>query len=278
ATHSRAPAVGQALDVLGLMARQAGPMPAGRIAAELGLARSTTYRLLDVLIRRGYVVHLPDQRRYGLGVAAFELGSAYSRQGSLQRVARPLLADVSTSCQQNSHLAVLHGADVLYLIEQRFPGRPSLVTDVGVRLPATLTASGIAMLAALPAAQVRAVFGSPDAFVQRHGLGPTSLSALRTVLTRTRMRGYAVEVDSVTPGLASVAVAVSDHTGYPIAAVTVTFAPLARDAIPANPTPPNVTPPDATPPSATSLDGIPESIVASVRQCAHVLSHRLGHR
>lgn len=76
---SPAPAAGQALDVLGLMAGQVEPMPAGRIAAELGLARSTTYRLLDVLISRGYVVHLPDQRRYGLGVTAFELGSSYSR-------------------------------------------------------------------------------------------------------------------------------------------------------------------------------------------------------
>lgn len=228
-------------------------MPAGRIAAELRLARSTTYRLLDVLVSRGYVVHLPDQRRYGLGVAAFELGSAYSRQGALQRAARPLLADLSASCEQNSHLAILHGADVLYLIEQRFPGRPSLVSDVGVRLPAALTASGLALLAALPPAQVRAIFDSPDAFVQRHGLGPTSLSALRTLLTQTRGRGYALELHSITPGLASIAVGVDDHSGYPIAAVTVTFA-------------------------ASKAEEIPESWVASARGCADKLSRRLGHR
>lgn len=250
---SSAPAAGQALDVLGLLTRQVGPMPAGRIAAELGLARSTTYRLLDVLISRGYVVHLPEQRRYGLGVAAFELGSAYSRQGALQRVARPLLADLSASCQQNAHLAILHGPDVLYLIEQRFPGRPSLVSDVGVRLPATLTASGLALLSAIPAAQVRAVFDSDDAFVQRHGLGPTSLSALRSLLTQTRQRGYAVEVDSVTPGLSSVAVAVHDHVGYPVAAVTVTFA-------------------------GSSRDGIPHGLVPAVQECAAAVSHRLGRR
>lgn len=236
-----------------MMARQAGPIPAGRIASELGLARSTTYRLLDVLSSRGYVVHLPDQRRYGLGVAAFELGSAYSRQGAVQQVARPLLAGLSTSCQQNAHLAILHGADVLYLIEQRFPGRPSLVTDIGVRLPATLTASGLAILAALPAAQVRALFGNPDAFVQRHGRGPTSLSSLRALLVDTRQRGYAVEVDSITPGLTSVAVAVGDHNSYPIAAIAVTFTCL-------------------------PLDDGPESLVESVRQCAHDVSRRLGHR
>ena len=56
---------------------------------------------------------------------------------------------------------MLHGRDVLYVVEERAPGRPPLVTDVGVRLPAHLTASGRAILAALPAAQVRALY--PDA-------------------------------------------------------------------------------------------------------------------
>ncbi len=239
--------------MLGLLARHGGPMPAGRIAVELGLARSTTYRLLDVLIARGYVVHLPEQRRFALGVAAFELGSAYSRQGSVQRAARPLLAHLSSSCEQNAHLAILHGTDVLYLIEQRFRGRPSLVSDVGVRLPAALTASGLAILAHLPSAQVRAVFGSADAFVQRHGLGPTSLSALRTLLTQTRQREYAVEVDSVTAGLCSVAVAVLDNSGYPVAAVTVTFA-------------------------AGPGDGIPPGLVPAVTECAGAVSRRLNGR
>ena len=64
---------------------------------------------------------------------------------------------------------------ILDVIEERVPGRPSLVTDVGVRLPATLTASGLALLAALPAPQVRALYPDASAFVQRHGTGPTSL-------------------------------------------------------------------------------------------------------
>ena len=49
---------------------------------------------------------------------------------------------------------------MLYVIEERAPGRPPLVTEVGVRLPAHLTASGRAILAALPTAQVRALY--PD--------------------------------------------------------------------------------------------------------------------
>jgi DNA-binding IclR family transcriptional regulator len=113
---------------------------------------------------------------------------------------------------------------VLYVVEERAPGRPSLVTDVGVRLPAHLTASGRAILAALPAAQVRALYPSAEAFVDRNGVGPRTPSALRRLLADTRRRGYASEDGEVTPGLASVAAVVRDHTGHPVAGLAVTYA------------------------------------------------------
>jgi DNA-binding IclR family transcriptional regulator len=220
---ANAPAAKHALDVLRLLARHAEPLPAGAIARELGLPRSSTYHLLTVLRDSGFVTHLPEDRRYGLGVAAYELGSAYQRQAPLQRVARPLLGRLVDTTTHNAHLAVLHGRDVLYVIEERAPGRPLLVTDVGVRLPATLTASGLAMLAELPAAQVRALFPHRDVLVQRNGHGPTSVTELRRELAAVRARGYATEQESVSPGMASVAHAVLDHTGHPVAGVALTF-------------------------------------------------------
>jgi DNA-binding IclR family transcriptional regulator len=112
---------------------------------------------------------------------------------------------------------------VIYVIEDRAPGRPPLVTDVGVRLPAHLTATGRAMLAALPTAQVAALFPDPSAFVLRHDVGPRSLAALKRLLVDVRKRGYATEDGEVTPGFASVAAAVLDHAKHPVAAVAVTY-------------------------------------------------------
>ena len=100
----------------------------------------------------------------------------------------------------NAHLAVLHGRDVLYVIEQRAPGGPSSSPTWGCGCPAALTASGLAMLAALPAAQVRALFPHRDALVQRDGRGPTSTTQLRRELSAVRQRGHAVEDGSVTTG------------------------------------------------------------------------------
>ena len=66
------PAARQALALLRALARQPGPVPAAALARDLGLPRSTTYHLLAELIAAGFVVHLPEERRYGLGVTAFE--------------------------------------------------------------------------------------------------------------------------------------------------------------------------------------------------------------
>jgi len=220
---SHVPAASRALKVLRFLASQPDPVPLDRIMRACDLPRSTAYHLLNTMIDEGFVVHLADERRYGLGVAAFEVGSGYSRQEPLQRIARRPLAELVDTTRQNAHLAVLHGRDVLYVVEERAPGRPPLVTDVGVRLPAALTASGRAILAELPANQVRALYPDKTAFVDRHGKGPTSLSSLRVLLSETRQRGYASEDGEVTPGFASVAAAVLDHNRHPVAGIAVTY-------------------------------------------------------
>jgi DNA-binding IclR family transcriptional regulator len=137
-TSSDVPALRRGLAVLRLLASHAGPMTATAVAGELGLPRSTTYHLLAELAAAGFVTHLPEDRRYGLGVAAFELGSAYLRHDPLERLARPLLRRLVARVGRTAHLGVLHGAETLYLVREQ-PTRPhTLVTDVGVRLPAQL--------------------------------------------------------------------------------------------------------------------------------------------
>ncbi|MFV0463524.1 MAG: IclR family transcriptional regulator [Nostocoides sp.] len=226
---ANAPAAGHALDVLALLAQHSQPLPAGSIARHLKLPRSSTYHLLGVLADRGFVTHLRGERRYGLGPAAYELGSAYQRQAPLQRVARAAIADLADAAKHHAHFAILHGRDVLYLIEERAPGQPPLVTDVGVRLPAALTASGLAMLATLPPAQVRALFPDREALERRSEHGWPSVAALRSELAATRGRGYAREVDLVTSGFSSVGAAVLDHNGHPAAGIAITYATSVMD-------------------------------------------------
>ena len=223
---STSPAVGRALDLLLYLAGKPGPVSGAAIARDLKIPRSSTYHLIDVLIARGFVVHFPDQRTYGLGMAAFEIGSAYLRHDPLEMLARPMLGRLVTQVGETAHLGVLHGAETLYLLKEqpavsRIP--VTVVTDVGVRLPAHLTASGRSILAHLPAAQVRALFPAARGFVDRTGRGPRSLPELRRVLSAERRQGWSEEIGLVTPGLQSVAACAFDHSGRPAAALSVTW-------------------------------------------------------
>ncbi|GAB3300713.1 helix-turn-helix domain-containing protein [Epidermidibacterium keratini] len=245
------PGASRTLEVLRFLAAQAQPVTAGRIAEALGIPRSSLYHLLRAMQEHGFVTHLPEEQRYWLGVSAFEIGSAYLRQDPLTRLARPVLARLVETTGRTGHLAVLHGREVIYLIEERPPGAHRLVTDIDVRLPAHLTASGRSLLAHLPDAQIRALFPTAAAFVDRTGAGPKSVPALLRELRDVRARGHAEEHGEVSERWSTVAAHATDRTGQPVAAVAATF----REQQPA-----------------------PPAIVDAVRRAARELTSRLTGR
>jgi DNA-binding IclR family transcriptional regulator len=220
---ARAPALGAGLDVLRLLAGATGPVPASTVARRLGLPRSSTYHLLTVLTDAGFVTHYPAERAYGLGVATFEVGTAYLRQDRLERLGRPVLARLVSSTRATAHLGILLGRELLYLLKEE-PTRPvPLVTDVGMRLPAHLTASGRAVLAALPRAELAAIYPAGVPLVDRTGSGPRTVAALQRILGTEAAAGVSVEDGHVSDGIASIAAAALDHTGRPVAAISVSL-------------------------------------------------------
>lgn len=227
AASEQVPAATRALRVLRALATAPGPMSASAIASTAGMPRSTTYHLLTAMADEGFVVHYPEEQRWGLGVAAVEIGSAYLRHDPLERLGRPLLVRLvsrtSSVVPAVAHLGVLHGRELLYLLKESPVTPVTLVTEVGVRLPAHLTASGRALLTGLPAAQVRALFPDSAAFVDRTGHGPRTLAQLRALLAEQRRDGYAAERDCITVGYASVAAAAYDHDDRPVASVGLTY-------------------------------------------------------
>lgn len=220
----KVPAADATLRILDHLAAQRGPVAAARIAQELDLPRSTTYDLLATLVNRGFALHLPEERQYALGPAAYELSIGYARHAPLARIGRRAVEKMVDAVGESGHFAVLHGRDVLYIVEERARMRPSLITDVGVRLPAHLTATGRAMLAALPVAQVRALYASSTDFVRRTGApSPLNPADLRRCLQEVQRDGVAWERGEVTDPFHSVAAAVLDAARWPVASVALTW-------------------------------------------------------
>lgn len=216
------PAAHNVLRVLTLLSNTDAPISAARIQRELDLPRSTTYHLLRELEDSGFVVHLPDPGTYGLGLAAYRMASSYTTQQPLVRLAARDLQRIATSVGGSAHLSRLAGSEIVYLHEARAPRAVSLVTEVGVRLPALSTASGRIMVAHLPDSEMRAVFSSSG----EHG----SYRSGRARLATARQRGWDDESEEVSRGQETLAVALLDHLDRPAAALAATFALGSLDA------------------------------------------------
>lgn len=215
---SKVPAATHTLAILRLLMTTDAPISAARIATQLRLPRSTTYQLLKVMVDAGFVMHLKSHRTYGLGAAAYSLAQAYSTQQPLVRASTRHAQALAKLVGGSAHVSRLSsGMEVLYVLEERSAAAVSLITDVGVRLAAERTASGRAMLAALPDAELKAR-------VDAAGLG-RQWQKIHTMVQQVRSRGWAEETEEVSVGQSSIAAAVLDHTGRPAAALAVTFTP-----------------------------------------------------
>jgi DNA-binding IclR family transcriptional regulator len=228
---TQVPAASRTLEVLLLLARSAGPIPAATIRRELEIPKSSLYHLLAAMQSKGFVTPIseggPDNSLWGLGVSAFEVGSAYVRHEPLEARARPVLVALMKKMAGIAplvgHLGILRGSDTYYLLKETTGGPITVVSEIGVRLPASLTASGRSMLCYLSAAQIRALFPNAHAFVNRTGKGPINPTQLKAFLVKERSQGYAAESGLVTREHSSVAAAVFDHLGEPVAAINLVF-------------------------------------------------------
>ena len=225
------PAATRTLEILQVLAKAGSPLPASSIAKRLEIPRSSTYHLLTAMQSSGFVIHFPEDERWGLGVTAFELGSAYLRHDPLERLARPILARLVLSTEKQipavAQLGILQGGEVLYLARE-LPRRPvTLITDVGVRLPAQLTASGRAMLSLLSASQLRAI--TAPGWALRTGKGPTNLKELSLLIAAEKKLGYSHEEGLITDGYSSISVAVTNHLDLPVAALAMTYRTIEAD-------------------------------------------------
>jgi IclR family transcriptional regulator, acetate operon repressor len=193
----------------------------------LGVAHSTAHRLMAMLAYHGFVRQEPDSRAYVAGPALVEIGLAAIRQLDIRQHARPVLESLAGSLGETVHLAVLEGGNVRYLDAVESSRALRVAARTGSALAANCTASGKALLAALPDQEVSALFSGQKALTALTMRSITAKSRLLAELKDVRARGYAVNLEESEEGVASVAVAVRGPQQVPVAALVVS-APVSR--------------------------------------------------
>jgi IclR family transcriptional regulator, acetate operon repressor len=193
----------------------------------LGVALSTAHRLMAMLAYHGFVLQHPDTRAYVAGPALVEIGLAAVRQLDIRMHARPVLERIAADLGETVHLAVLEGGSVRYLDAVESPHALRVAARTGSALAAHCTASGKALLAALPDGEVAALFPGDASLAALTAKSITKRSALKKELRAVRDRGFALNREESEAGVASVGVAVPGPRNVPVAALVVS-APVSR--------------------------------------------------
>ncbi|WP_198971308.1 IclR family transcriptional regulator [Xylophilus sp. ASV27] len=186
-----------------------------RIAA---LERATVYRLLATLLECGYVA----QRGRFRYVAGLRLASPVPPAGSSNMAVRlqPVLARVSAACG-DAAFAVVREGSLSHCIARHVGTHPvqMLVIQVGTRQPLGVGAAGLALLAALPDDEAKAVTAAnAPVLAQYGGMTPERMQLL---VRATRERGWSVIGNHATQGVLAAGMAVRGADGAAVAGISV---------------------------------------------------------
>ena len=199
-------AVDRALRLLGLF-REQPELRLSVVRERLGVGQSTAHRLMAMMVYHGFAVQDPRTRVYRAGPVLYEVGLAVVRDLDLRAVGRPILTRLAEETGETVHLGTLEGASVRYLDCVESPSVLRVSSRVGQYSPAHATSLGKAMLAAMPADAVRAIFPAP----QLPAATPKTIGTFADLLgelEQVRARGYARNAGEMVDGVCSVAVAV----------------------------------------------------------------------
>jgi DNA-binding IclR family transcriptional regulator len=189
------------------------------VARRLGVAKSTSHRLLTTLASRGLVEQNPENGRYRLGLHLFELGQLALERVELRRQSKALLEHLREASGWTVHLSIRDGADSLFLDRLATLRGMKAMGEYRRRWPLHATSSGKVICAHDPeGAHARIVAGFP--VYTAHTLG--SKAAFTAELERIRRQGYATSRGELMDSLASVAAPVLDGHGIAIAAISIT--------------------------------------------------------
>ena len=142
----RAPALDKGLDILELLAGVDGGLTQAEIAKRLGRSPNEFYRMLDRLVRRGYVTRI-DGDRYSLTLKLFGLAQLHAPVRRLVSYATPLMRELAETSRQANQLVVFDRGSAVVIAQQEAPGYWGISIRVGSHISLFDTGSGHVLLA-----------------------------------------------------------------------------------------------------------------------------------
>jgi DNA-binding IclR family transcriptional regulator len=180
------------LAIVQAIANSQQPMSLGQVAELMGIDRSTAFRLLHTLKRRGFLAMPAGRKDYILGSSIWTLYNHYSWSKMLVKVASGLLKELATLTNETAHIAIREGSQALFMDCAAASHMVAVSSRIGELLPLYCTAHGKALLADVTEKDLKKLYGNRP-------LKKLTESTLSTVpelmndIAGIKKRGYAVD-------------------------------------------------------------------------------------
>lgn len=210
--------VHRAVSVLQVLALH-GAAGVTEIATELGVHKSTVFRLLSTLEARGLVDQHSERGRYRLGYGVVQLAAGATKMDDLSLLSRPICRRLAETVRETVNIVVHDGRAVISV--DQVLGAPTVTTVnwVGQRTPLHATSAGKVFMAHMDPEQLAALLtGGTEAYTPFTVVDP---AAIEQQLAQVREQGWASTLEEHEIGLAAVAAPIRTSDGRVIAAVSV---------------------------------------------------------
>jgi DNA-binding IclR family transcriptional regulator len=193
------------------------------LSKELKMGKSTVHRMLATLREFDLVWFDASTSTYALGARILRWSDLLVRQNLLIRHGSPILRELVHNTHETASLAVLEGADVVYIARFESTQRLRMSEAVGSRCPAYCTALGKSLLAAASPDEFEAIFNGVESLKPVTPNSITSKEKLWEHLQKVRQEGVAYDFEENVIGGVCLGTAVRNHTGRAVAALSISL-------------------------------------------------------
>jgi DNA-binding IclR family transcriptional regulator len=218
--------ISKVLRILELLNHSPNGLQLREIAAKTEINKSTAHRFLSHLEAEGYLFR-DEAGTYMLGARLARLGTGVSYQAMLCRICRPILESLRSVTGETVNLAVLDGAEIVYLDVLESQNTFRLASPVGMRRPALCTSLGKAIIANLEDTRQKEEILSSIGAAPSTSRKASSISKLRKELAQICDQGSSLDDEESVTGARCVGAAVFGADDGVVAGISVS-APVVR--------------------------------------------------
>jgi IclR family transcriptional regulator, mhp operon transcriptional activator len=208
---------------------ESGPVSVLELNRTTRISRPAIYRLMEILVRNGYVRRIPDQSKFELTSEIKLLSAGFRDRDWIAEVGGPVIANLQGNILWPTSLAAFNQGSMVIRETTRYTSPFVFDTgSVGMKLPVLTTALGLAYISFVSEKSRGIIFDLLKKSNDPWDAVARNTEETNRLLRETKQRGYGLRQGGIEPRTSTIAVPVIMN-GEAAASICVTFG---RNALP----------------------------------------------